>query len=286
MSQQGFVYFAPEKLEDVCSLLREHASDAFIIGGGTAIVPRITAGTERRRVAIGLEKTDLRFVRKEGNRLVLGALATYRDLLDSKEVARDLGLLKIMADGVTGGASITNWGTVAGSASFANPASDVPACLLLLDAQFKLVSYQNQVRVVPAAQFFIGPFITARRDDELLAEIAIPIPEHSRAYGYHKIKFCTSSWPIVTAACAIGGSTGNEMRFAVGAAAGKPVLVSSRRRSDLDMSHDLSDVVSLIRNAIQEGWSDELADGPYRLAVFPVAVRRAFESALVNGEGA
>ena len=185
-----------------------------------------------------------------------------------------------MASQITGGPQIRNQATIGGTACYANPSSDGPACLTALDARFQLASTSG-VREVPAQEFFVGAFRTARRKDELLVRIIIPrLPDGTRV-GYDKLKICESSWPIVTASCLlIPQSAGDAIcaRVAIGAASPAPVVLA-----DALLEISAVDPVSLGHSAaslIGEEWADELAGPGYRRQVAPIIARRAIQMAM------
>jgi len=187
-----------------------------------------------------------------------------------------------MAAGITGGRGITAQGTIGGSACYANPASDVPGCLLALGARLRLVSV-GAVRDVPVASFFTGPFRTARLPEELLSAIIVDRPAGMPFAGYHKLKHSGGSWPIVTASCCLERRGRLYASIAIGA--GGPVPVGARAVLVPDDPGALDRLAEQVLKALGDGWDDALADAEYRLAVAPEVVRRATAAALeaMNG---
>jgi len=138
---------------------------------------------------------------------------------------------------------------------------------------------------VEADEFFQGAFQTARTKQELLTELRIPIPPKGTRWGYHKLKFCTSSWPIVTASCLItpgaeGGPT--RVRVALGGASPAPVVIELEWASE-DISK-FEAVANAAAAAIEE-WTDELAGPGYRRAVAAVVAGRAIRAAVARSVG-
>lgn len=270
-----FEFHRPTSLAEAAGLLRQFAGAATVIGGGTMLVPAMSANQVRWKHVVGLSRLHLDTITLTDTHVRIGAMATYAQLLASPIVTEHLPLLRMMVEQVTGGPSIWNQGTLGGSAAFANPASDAPTCLCALQSAFLLHSADG-TRSVAACDYFLGAFHTARRPDELLTHIEIPLARAGAVWRYQKYKSCASSWPIVTVACAVQLGEPAQVRLAVGAATPHPVVVSrglpgAGRRGD-DAWIDAMIAETMARAG--EGWSDELADASYRRAVLPAAIRR------------
>jgi len=137
------------------------------------------------------------------------------------------------------------------------------------------------MRDVPAVEFFRGPFVTARRDDELLAEIRIPLAPERASCAYEKLKFSTGSWPIVTANCLVSVSGGKELKLkiAVGGADETPFAYEALVNVD-PSNEELSDVAQRAVHLVNHEWVDQFAGKGYRRSVAPAIVRRAMRVAL------
>jgi carbon-monoxide dehydrogenase medium subunit len=281
MISREFDYHLPSTLEEASSLLANLGGDAVVLGGGTMLVPSMTQNKISTGAIIGLTALNLDMITLENDHVCIGAMTSYADLLRSSIIADKAPLLRIMAGQITGGPSILNQGTVGGSAAFANPASDVPACLSALEATFELQSVAG-IRLVAASDFIIGAFRTARRPDELLSRIHIPLAAVKPLTGYYKYKFCASSWPIVTAACVIHRGAATTVHVSVGAAATRPTLhIFSIGIAEVSRPDSwVESVAEQMAAGIEEEWTDELADGRYRRAIVPAVVKRSLLQAL------
>lgn len=277
-----FDYSAPEDLDGIAEAIRSAAGTVAVLGGGTMLVPDISHGNVRPDTVIDLARAGLAGVRAEGDSVVIGAMTTYRDVLASPVLREHVPLLPELASGVTGGPQIRNRGTVGGSASYANPSSDIPGALVALRARMRLLSPAG-TREVPAAEFYTGPFRTARRDDEVLIEISVPRPSRT-LFGYVKFKLATSSWPIVTAATL--GEPDGGLRVAVGGAGRTPVTVRVPEPTDTDDADWRAHVRAAVDAELTAvgTWTDVLADGEYRRRIAPVVVARSVAKALRRNE--
>lgn len=280
-----FDFHQPKELDEAVALLADFRENATVLGGGTMLVPSMSANLARPEHLISLSALGLDEIVLDDTHLRIGAMTTYARLLTAPLVARHAPLLAAMAAQVTGGASILNQGTLGGAASFANPSSDAPGCLEALEASFELRSSQG-VRHVAARDFFVDAFRTARREDEFLMEIRLPRDVTLVACQYQKYKASASSWPIVTVACSLHRGKQPGVRLAVGAAGRRPAY----RRFLIDEAEVLApeafieQAVASVLDLVGDGWSDELADADYRRAIVPGVVRRHLRALMAGAK--
>jgi CO/xanthine dehydrogenase FAD-binding subunit len=267
-------YHAPSSVEEACRILAASDSGA-VIGGGTMIVPRMTRGEDSVLDAVHVRNLGLSEIHRSDEHVSIGAGVTYTQVLEAPEGSVP-SLLTTVARGITGGAQIRNQGTLVGSASYANPSSDVPAALVALDATVH-VQGTARTREVAASEFFRGPFSVDLGPDELVTTLTIP---HAGGHsGYAKLKLSESSWPIVTAAAvAIEDAEGSwRYRLAIGGASAVPVSIDLAFLGPEQLHLDAQvagRVRQTVQDAIVEPWSDELAPGSYRHQVAgPVALK-------------
>jgi aerobic carbon-monoxide dehydrogenase medium subunit len=126
MIPRRFAYAAPESAEEAVTLLAADPASAKILGGGTWAVPELNRGESRPALVVDLRRAGLAEIRAQGERIHVGAMCTYSDLLASDVVAERLPLLLRMAEGVTGGRQILSQGTIGGSLVAARPSPTPP----------------------------------------------------------------------------------------------------------------------------------------------------------------
>jgi carbon-monoxide dehydrogenase medium subunit len=269
MIRSALRYHDPATVTDACALLAEHGADAAVLGGGTLLVPMMTRGERRPDHLVDLRHLGLGDITEDGGTVRIGARVTYADVSASALLRERVPLLVEMADGITGGAQVRNLATLGGSACYANPASDVPGCLVARGAAME-VHGPDGSREVPAAEFFVDAFTTALGADELLG--AFSVPAASGPHGYHKLKLCEGSWPIATAAALT--SPAGAVAVTVGGVCATPIRV------ELDGATD--DAGDRILAQLREPWTDELATGDYRRAIAGVIAQRAL-TAMTEG---
>lgn len=210
------------------------ADSPVVVGGGTMIIPQLARGPLAPDLLIDLRRLpDAARLRIDGGTITLGPMVTYTTLIRDTAAPP---LLRHIAFGITGGPQIRNQGTIAGSACYANPASDAPAGLVVSGAVMRIAG-PDGVRTVDAENFFRGAFSTALTAEEALVAVDLPARAGSSAFGYCKIKRSESSWPIATAA--VLGSDDGTVKLVIGAAVTRPVTITlppeqprrTRRRS-------------------------------------------------------
>jgi CO/xanthine dehydrogenase FAD-binding subunit len=263
-----FQYLAPGSVEEAATLLAASPGDTEVIGGGTWVVVEMTAGDRDPKRVIDLKNAGLRFVKEEDGTVVIGARATYTDVVRS-DAAKLLPALVAMAAGITGGGQLRNRGTLGGSACYGNPSSDVPGLLVGLGATLTVRSTAGS-RQVAAADFFTGPLQTALQPGEILESMAIPVPVGMKQ-GYYKFKVAESSWPICTGTALVAAD--GTARVTIGAANARPVTVTGS-------AADLDGLARAAEAAITSPFSDSLAAGEYRKQIAGAIAKRAVKAAV------
>jgi carbon-monoxide dehydrogenase medium subunit len=202
----AFEYVRADSADHAVSLMGEHGEDAKFLAGGMSLIPlmKLRLATPTVLVDVG-RVTDLSYVRDGGDHVAIGALTRHRDLETSTLLATECGVLRAVAAEV-GDNQVRHRGTLGGSAAHGDPASDLPAVLLALDASF-VVRGPGGERTIPATDFFQGFLETALAPDELLCEIRVP-KTGANGFNYQKFNRRAQDWAIVGAVAArVNGGT-------------------------------------------------------------------------------
>jgi carbon-monoxide dehydrogenase medium subunit len=269
MIRTNLRYHRPDTPEAVRALLSEHGDAAAVLGGGTWLLPLMHRGERTHDHVVDLKGLGLEPVVATADGFTLAATATYEDVLAHAELCAAVPVLARMAAGVTGGRQLRNQATLAGSACYQNPSSEVPAVLVALGATLR-VHGPAGARSVPAAEFFVGAFETALRAGEFVHSISVPAL--SRDAGYVKLKLAAGGWPLATAA-AWRDRVSRRAAVVLGAVQACPVEVDV---TDLlgDGAVDGDALRERVAAAVTEPYGDLQADGVYRRRVAaPVALR-------------
>lgn len=273
MIREPIQFELPRSLEEAIAILAKAGPDARVLGGGSILVTSLSAGLDTPKVVIDPARLDLDRIAEVEGAVLIGARTTYAALLKSQAVRERLPLLHAMVGDVTGGPGLWNLATLGGSSCYANPASDGPACLTALKAEFQLQSIDGK-RVVSALDFFRGAFATDRAPHEILTHIRVPFEPPEPGVAYFKLKHAASSWPMVTGAC-IGVNVDGHLRvrLGMGGIAERPLFSEWFLKNKLGKDQVERLAMELV-GTVREGWSDDLATGDYRLkAAKAVAMR-------------
>jgi CO/xanthine dehydrogenase FAD-binding subunit len=169
----SFEYFSPGTLDEALTLLEQHGTDAKPLAGGQSLIPAMNFRLATPAVLVDLNGLpQLSYVTSGADGLRIGGMTRHRTLERSDVVAREAPLVAAAMPFVAHPA-IRVRGTLGGSLAHADPAAELPAILLALQATFLLKNRQRS-RSVPAADFFTGLFSTALEPGELLIEVTIP----------------------------------------------------------------------------------------------------------------
>ncbi|WP_432891969.1 FAD binding domain-containing protein [Kribbella sp. CA-245084] len=271
-----FEYFAPATIDEALGLLREH-SDAKVLAGGQSLMPALRLRLAAPDTIVDLGKIDeLRGVRDDGDVLVIGAM-TPHSVVQSSAVVNEHARLISLATATVGDPQIRHRGTFGGSLAHADPAADLPAVAVALDASFVIAGAAGR-RTVSAADFFQGVFSTALGEDELLIEVRVP---KYTGWGAHYEKFnrVAQAWSIVSVAAAVrlDGDSIAEARVALGNMGSTPVRATAVEEA-LVGRPATADAVREAAARAADGTSpvtDLNGDADYRRHLATVLTRRA-----------
>jgi carbon-monoxide dehydrogenase medium subunit len=283
MIPASFAYTRAATLDEAVAAV---GAGAKVIAGGQSLLPllKLRLAHADRLVDIGRLK-ELKGVRQlPDGRIAVGSLTTYHELMDSP--AMKYGLLKDALPTI-GDVQVRNRGTVGGAIAHADPASDLPACLLALDAEIVARSARGD-RSIPATEFFIGAFETALADDEVLTEIRLPAPRDGAGSAYASLEQTASGYALVGVAAVVArGGPGGPITLATVALTG--VHEHAYRASEVEAALVGSDgsaeaIAAAAAHATDEVEvsSDIHADAAYRTAMAAVYARRAIAAALAR----
>jgi len=196
----SFTYQRAGSVEEALGLATEHGDDAKFLAGGHSLLPLMKLRLAAPEVIIDLGGLhDLSYVNDQGAYVAIGALTRHHDVEHSDVLAREVPLLAHAA-GQVGDPQIRHRGTIGGSIAHADPASDLPAVLLALDATL-VARGPGGSREIPIGEFFQGLFETSLEPDELLTEIRVPKPASASAWSFQKFTQRAIDWAIV--GCAV-----------------------------------------------------------------------------------
>jgi carbon-monoxide dehydrogenase medium subunit len=281
-----FEYVAASSVEEAVGLLQKN-EDAKILAGGHSLLPmmKLRLATPSLLVDIGRIQ-GLSGVQVNGN-ITIGPLATYASLIDSEALAKACPLIGEAAAEV-GDMQVRNRGTIGGSAAHADPASDMPAVLLALNATFTAQG-ANGTRTIPASDFFQGLMTTALDEHEILTGISIPALPAGTGTAYAKFKNPASGYAIVGVAAVVtlsGGSV-SDVRVGLTGAGSSAVRASAVENALRGTSGDEAAISAAASHAAEgvDLIGDIHASPEYRAHLATVFTRRALNKAIERARG-
>ena len=168
-----FDYVAPTTVSEAVAALGEAGEDGKILAGGQSLIPVLRLRLAFPSVLVDLNKIDeLRGVREDGDTLVIGAMTRHEDIVKDPLVRQHAALVA-EATATVADPAVRHRGTFGGALAHADPAGDLAAVALALDAQLVLEGPGGR-RSVPASEFFLDYLETAMSPDELLVEVRVP----------------------------------------------------------------------------------------------------------------
>jgi carbon-monoxide dehydrogenase medium subunit len=173
--------------------------DAKVLAGGHSLLPLMRLRLARPSMLVDIGRIrELSYVREDDDAIAIGALTRHHDVANSELLQRHAPIVPFAAAQI-GDPQVRHVGTIGGSCAHADPASDMPAVLLALDASLTVRGPGGASREVPAAAFFKGLFEPDLQADEILAEIRVP-KATGRGWSYLKFHRRAQDWAIVAVA--------------------------------------------------------------------------------------
>jgi carbon-monoxide dehydrogenase medium subunit len=180
-----FGYAKARSVDDAIALLARYA-DARLLAGGQSLIATLNMRLAAPRLLIDINALDeLKQIVRDGDTLVLGALVRHAEAERSVEVARHAPLIARALPHIAHPA-IRNRGTMGGSIAYADPAAELPACLLALDGEVEIAGPAGRRRV-RALDFFKGLFETALEPGDVLTAVRIPVARPDSRSGFAEL---------------------------------------------------------------------------------------------------
>jgi carbon-monoxide dehydrogenase medium subunit len=223
-----FDYVRAGSVDEAVASLGEHGDDAKVMAGGQSLIPLLRLRLAYPEVLVDVGRVaEMSGVREEGDALVIGAMTTHHDVIHNDLVRQHCGLLAEATEKVADPA-VRHRGTFGGALAHADPAGDLPAVAVALEAQMVVVGSGGR-RTVPASDFFVDYLQTAVEPDELLVEVRVPKLGEGWGFRYEKFHRVAQSWAIVGVAAAVRRSNGSiaEARVALTNMGSTPVRASA-----------------------------------------------------------
>jgi aerobic carbon-monoxide dehydrogenase medium subunit len=231
MKASAFAYARATSVGNALELLVAHGDGAKVLSGGQSLMPAMNLRLLSPEILVDIgDLAELKGIERKGDVLRIGALTRHVDLLKSVEIAAHAPLLTEAIAHVAHPA-IRNKGTLGGSLAHADPASELPACMLALNATI-IVRGPAGERRIAAEDFFTGIYETALSAQELLVAVEMPVAQPDSAHFFHEFARRHGDYAIVGIAvqAAVQGGVFRDLRIAFFAVGDRPVLATAAAR--------------------------------------------------------
>ncbi len=282
MKMAPFEYACPATLSEAIALLAASDGNAKALAGGQSLVPMLAFRLAAPSMLVDLRKVpDLRQIKITNGGVVLGAMVRWRDIEDDTRLRTAHPLLVAAIDHVAH-YQIRNRGTVGGSVAHADPAAEMPGIAVTCEAEIAVVG-SSGARVIRAADFFVGPLMTALNPDEIITEIRLPAWPARRRWGFQE--FARRRGDFAMAAAAVfydddGGKASNAHVGVIGVA-DRPLRLPQVEAVLNGRAIDEATIAKAeeAASASVDPDDDIHASGAYRRALVGTMVERALKSA-------
>ena len=231
MKASAFAYARATSVANALELLAAHGDKAKVLSGGQSLMPAMNLRLISPELIVDIgELAELRGIAVTGDIVRIGALTRHVDLARSDEIAAHAPLLAEAIAHVAHPA-IRNRGTLGGSLAHADPASELPACMVALNATI-IVRGQAGERRVEAQDFFTGIYETALSPEELLVAVELPVARKNAAHFFHEFARRHGDYAIVGLAgqAMVEAGAFTDLRLAFFAVGDQPVLAKAAKK--------------------------------------------------------
>ena len=274
-----FDYDVAESVDHAVELLAAGGGDTKLLAGGHSLIPAMKLRIARPEKLVDIGRlSDLAYVKDGGTHIAIGATTRHAAVASDALLAEHCAIVSFTA-GQIGDPQVRHRGTLGGTLSHGDPASDMPAVMLALGADL-VVRGKGGERVVPAAEFFTGVFETALSPDEVLVEVRVPKLGASTGWAYLKANRRAQDWATVGVAALVHRDNGSVAGASIGLVnMGATPLRAKAAEDALAGGSTPADAAAQVTEGTEPP-SDQAGSSEYRAHLAQVITRRALEQAL------
>jgi carbon-monoxide dehydrogenase medium subunit len=278
----AFSYHRPATVADAVKLLADLGDDARPLAGGHSLVPMMKLRLATPAHLIDLHGVaSLKGIKRDGNKVTIGAMTTQHELLASDEIAKSLPILHetalLIAD-----PQVRYRGTIGGNVANGDPGNDMPALMMTLGASYQLQG-PNGAREVVAGEFYQGAYFTALEPGEILTSVTVPVPAAGHGYAYEKLKRKVGDYATAAAAVVLTMAGGKVTTCTIGLTNlhETPLLAADAAKAVIGASLDAASLKKAAQaaEAIMSPAADARGPVEYRKHVGGIMVTRALQRA-------
>jgi aerobic carbon-monoxide dehydrogenase medium subunit len=287
MFPAAFDYRAPTSLDEVLDLLGQHGDDAKVMAGGQSLIPLLKLRLAAPSLVLDLSRIpSLAGVSRNPGMLRIGARTRHVDIERDASLRDACPLLTEAAPQISD-PLVRNLGTVGGSLCHADPAGDWGSVMLALDAELVAASPAGE-RVIPAGDFFQGPFTTALRPDEVLTEVRVPLRDRSGG-AYLKLERKVGDFATVGVAVQVELDDGRVRKAGIGltsvGASNLKATAAEQALAGREPSDEAIGEAARLAAQAAEPRDDVRGSAAYKRDVVRVFVQRGMKAALRRASG-
>lgn len=278
-----FEYYSPKSLPEAVALLQKSGPDSKILAGGQSLIPvmKLRLGSPSHLIDIN-NIEGLNYIIESDGHLKIGALTRMADFESSELLEKKYPILHDAASNIAD-PTVRNLGTAGGNVSHADPANDLPAAMLALDAEF-VVAGPEGIRVIKAKDFFLDAFTTALKHDEILTEIRAPQFSFGSGSAYMKLEKRAGDFAIAGVGVKISlDKGGNCVRAGIGlTAVGQKSIKAEKAEEFLTNKKLTDDTIAMTAKLASEAAmpvSDLRGPAEYKTKMVRVLTARALKRA-------
>ena len=274
-----FEYAAPESLEDALRALAEGGEDAKVLAGGHSLLPLMKLRLAAPTLLVDLRKVPgLRGAQREDGQWRIGAMTRHADLQDNADLGVVAKAASLIAD-----QQVRNRGTIGGSITHGDPASDLPTVFRALDGTVTIVGQGGGTREVAAGDFFQDYLTTAVGPGEIMTEIRLPAVD-DWGWGYEKFNRRAEDWAMVGVVAVVkkaGDGSCEDVRIGLTHMASTPIRATAVEEALRGQGLDAQSIARAAENAAEgtDPPGDLNATPDYKRHLARVLTRRALEQA-------
>lgn len=286
MIPSSFKYFRPSSLGEAFSILSRYKESCKIIAGGQSLVPLMKLRLVSIQNIVDINKIHgLDHIKEEENYLSIGPLARHADFERSELIKKRYPIMHD-ASKVIGDPQVRNMGTLAGSIAHADPAGDWGSVMLALRAEV-IASSEGGNRKISIDDFFLGPFTTALKSDEIITEVRVPRPREKTSGAYLKLERKAGDFAILGVAVQLSLDNDNKCVYAgIGLTNAGNTNVRAKKAEEYLIGREIDDKAveeaSKLAKDSTDPPSDVRASPEYRKAMVEVLTKRAIRKAMIR----
>jgi carbon-monoxide dehydrogenase medium subunit len=280
-----FAFHRPATIADAVALLAKLGEEARPLAGGHSLIPMM-----KLRLASPAHLIDLsgipaiKSIRAEGSDIVIGAMTTHHELIQSELLAAKIPILRETSLQIAD-PQVRYVGTLGGNVANGDPGNDMPAVMLALDAAYE-VEGKSGARRIAARDFYQGAYFTALEPGEIVTAIRIPVPASGHGHAYEKLKRKVGDYATAAAAVVVSLAGGKVTSCAIGLTnvAETPLFAEAAAKLLIGSTLDAVTVKAAVvaAEAITAPASDSRGPARYRTKMAGVMLSRALARAKAN----